>query len=97
MPSLLNPACPLCGLRFDNKPLLDLHIREDHRERVFRERNDDGGRDGTRAPASGADSPRDPAVTPSSTAKKPVAGPARRGGRPGRAKTALRRALRALR
>lgn len=31
MPSTTNPTCPLCGLRFENKPLLDLHIREDHR------------------------------------------------------------------
>jgi hypothetical protein len=32
MPVTLNPACPLCGLRFTNRPLLDLHVREDHRE-----------------------------------------------------------------
>ena len=31
MPSTMNPDCLLCGLRFGNKPLLDLHIREDHR------------------------------------------------------------------
>ena len=30
MPSTLNPACPLCGLRFSNGVLLDLHIRDDH-------------------------------------------------------------------
>ena len=41
MPSTLNPACPLCGLRFGNKPLLDLHVREDHRQRVFRAQNGD--------------------------------------------------------
>jgi hypothetical protein len=23
-------TCPLCGLRFSNPPLLELHIREDH-------------------------------------------------------------------
>ena len=40
MLSTLNPACPLCGLRFENKPLLDLHIREDHRQRAFRGRAD---------------------------------------------------------
>ncbi len=28
-----NPACPLCGLRFTFGPLLELHIREDHRHR----------------------------------------------------------------
>jgi hypothetical protein len=33
MPSTLIPACTLCGLRFSNRALLDLHIREDHLER----------------------------------------------------------------
>lgn len=31
MPTTLTGTCPLCGLRFNNKPLLELHIREDHR------------------------------------------------------------------
>ena len=87
MLSTLNPACPLCGLRFENKPLLDLHIREDHRQRVFRERNEDSDPGSTPAPASGAVSQPDPA--------DPAATPARRG-RADRAKTALWRALRAL-
>lgn len=97
MLSTLNPACPLCGLRFENKPLLDLHIREDHRQRVFRERNDESEPGSTRAPASGAEGlpdPADPAATPSWTSKK-AARPAGRG-RADRAKTALWRALRAL-
>jgi hypothetical protein len=97
MLSTLNPACPLCGLRFENKPLLDLHIREDHRQRVFRERNEDSDPGSTRAPASGAESlpdPADPAATPSWTSKK-AAKPAGRG-RADRAKTALWRALRSL-
>ena len=97
MLSTLNPACPLCGLRFENKPLLDLHIREDHRQRVFRERNDDSDPGSTRAPASGAENlpdPADPAATPAWTSKK-AARPARRR-RADRAKTALWRALRAL-
>jgi len=33
MPSTLNPACPLCGLQYSNRPLLELHIREDHPQR----------------------------------------------------------------
>ena len=33
MTSMLNPTCPLCGLRYASKPLLELHIREDHRPR----------------------------------------------------------------
>ena len=32
MTSTLNPACPLCGLRYQSKPLLEVHIREDHRQ-----------------------------------------------------------------
>ena len=31
MPATLIRTCPLCGLRFSNLPLLELHIREDHR------------------------------------------------------------------
>ena len=30
MPASLVRTCPLCGLRFSNTPLLELHIREDH-------------------------------------------------------------------
>jgi hypothetical protein len=30
MPTTLIDTCPLCGLRFRNRPLLELHIREDH-------------------------------------------------------------------
>jgi hypothetical protein len=30
MPATLIRTCPLCGLRFSNLPLLELHIREDH-------------------------------------------------------------------
>jgi hypothetical protein len=29
MPSTLNPACLLCGLRYADGPLLELHIRGD--------------------------------------------------------------------
>ena len=30
----LNPTCPLCGLRYASRPMLELHIREDHRQRA---------------------------------------------------------------
>lgn len=30
MTSTLIPTCPFCGLRFENEPLLELHVREDH-------------------------------------------------------------------
>jgi len=33
MPTTLNPTCPLCGLRFTFGPLLELHLRDDHRHR----------------------------------------------------------------
>jgi hypothetical protein len=33
MSATLIRTCPLCGLRFDNLPILELHIREDHRRR----------------------------------------------------------------
>ena len=33
MTSTLNPTCPLCGLRYESMPLLELHVREDHRQR----------------------------------------------------------------
>jgi hypothetical protein len=33
MPTTLTPTCPLCGLRYTDRPLLELHIREDHRPR----------------------------------------------------------------
>ncbi|MGH3226928.1 MAG: hypothetical protein ACRDPY_51005, partial [Streptosporangiaceae bacterium] len=33
MTSTLTPTCSVCGLRFDNRPLLELHAREDHLER----------------------------------------------------------------
>jgi hypothetical protein len=30
MSGTLTTACPLCGLRYADTPLLELHIREDH-------------------------------------------------------------------
>jgi hypothetical protein len=46
MPSTLVRTCPLCGLRFSNNPLLELHIREDHPRREHRlERDDDNSAD----------------------------------------------------
>ena len=43
MPSTLNPTCPLCGLRYLNRPLLELHLREDHPQhnRAAEEGSDD--------------------------------------------------------
>jgi hypothetical protein len=33
MTSALTPTCSFCGLGFGNRPLLELHIREDHLQR----------------------------------------------------------------
>jgi hypothetical protein len=33
MPAMLIATCPLGGLRYANRPLLALHVREDHRPR----------------------------------------------------------------
>ena len=100
MPNMLNPACPLCGLRFENQPIMDLHMREDHRRRTSRESNGDGDPGITRSPATGTGNLADanePAAAPSRTSTKTTAEPAGRRGRARRARTALRRTLRILR
>ena len=33
MTNTLTPTCLVCGLRFENRPILELHVREDHRKR----------------------------------------------------------------
>jgi hypothetical protein len=93
-------TCPLCGLRFPGRPLLDLHIRDDHRERDHRPAEPaHGGSAGAGAPGDGAGGPSGgdglapgPAgpAQEKATAAKPEP-------RPGRAMTALRRAIGALR
>lgn len=50
-------TCPLCGLRYPSRPLLDLHIREDHARRENR-------------PAA-AEAPAAPAATPPPSAPPP--------------------------
>lgn len=91
------PTCQLCGLRFASRPLLELHIREDHRG----ERRDGPGRDrdGTRAtPASARPArSRGLAAKPSRTTKEAAATAAARRPRRGPALTVPRRAIRALR
>ncbi len=54
MSATLIRTCPLCGLRFDNLPILELHIREDHRRRARRPERDDGDSAGTGGAASQA-------------------------------------------
>jgi hypothetical protein len=105
MSSTLTTTCPLCGLRFPGRPLLDLHIRDDHRERDRRPAEPahgdsaHGGSAGTGVPGDGAGGPSGghglapgPAgpAQEKATATKPEP-------RPGRAMTALRRAIGVLR
>jgi hypothetical protein len=60
MPTTLTGTCPLCGLRFGNRPLLELHIREDHRRSpVRRKSGPDSADDG--------DSPEDQPEYPQAT------------------------------
>jgi len=89
-----NPACPLCGLRFASRPFLELHVREDHRQRG---RRDPGG---TQAPQPRADRPshgHDPALTLPRITKEVTAMTATRRLRPGRMMTGLRRMIHAVR
>jgi hypothetical protein len=105
MSSTLTTTCPLCGLRFPGRPLLDLHIREDHRERDRRPA-EPAHSDSARGDSAATGTPGDGAARPSGgdgLAPGP-AGPAQEKAtetkpepRPGRAMTALRRAIGALR
>jgi hypothetical protein len=104
MTGTLNPACPLCGLRFASRPLLELHIREDHRQRRTRAgRRDPGGTRATRLPAGSPSRRPGLASRPSRTTKEVTAMTATRDPRARQMRTALqvrialRRAVRALR
>ncbi len=103
MPSTLAPACSLCGLRFANRPLLELHIREDHvpRDRLAEPDHDDSGGAQASQPGAGGSrrrqnqAPRLPRTTNEVGAMTATRRPRRR--RPVRALTALRRVIRTLR
>lgn len=99
MSSTLNLACPLCGLRYASRPLLELHIREDHRplRRAQPGRLDAGG---TRASSSTGGSPSRRtglASRPSRTTNEVNAMTATRRPRAARVMTVPRRVLRVLR
>lgn len=102
MPSTLAPTCSLCGLRFANRPLLELHIREDHLERNHPAEPDHDDSSGAQAsqPSAGGPSRRQnqasrlPRTTNEVIAMTVTRRPRRR---PGWAMTAPRRAIRALR
>jgi hypothetical protein len=101
MSSTLATTCPLCGLRFAGRPLLELHMREDHLEqdRPAGTGHDDCGGAGTPGDGLGSESGggglasgqariADEEVTATTTGQRP---------RPGRAMTALRRVIGTLR
>lgn len=85
MTSTFNPTCSLCGLGFANRPLLELHIREDHAPART-----------SAPPAGGPDLGPSQLATPLSATEKAntVTGPRRpRRPRTGWAVTALRRVI----
>ena len=97
MTSTLIPACPLCGLRFESQPLLELHIRDDHRPRRPAQ---PGGRDpgdtATSPPTGRPSRTSSLASRPSHAVKEVTAMTAARHPRTGPVMTA-RRAFRTLR
>ena len=99
MPSTLNPTCPLCGLRFSNGALLDLHIREDHvnRDRPAESDRDDSGDTGTSLVRAGPDQGDDRAPSQLRSTDEMVTGTATRRPPSGPAMTTLRRVIGALR
>lgn len=98
MTSTLNPTCPLCGLRYASKPMLEMHIREDHRprRRARPGRLDAGGTEASSA--AGSPSRRtDLASTPPYTVREVTAMTATRRPRTGQVMTIPHRVLRAFR
>jgi hypothetical protein len=102
MSSMLTTTCPLCGLRFPGRPLLELHMREDHRERnrPAEAGPDDSGDTGPPADGAGSPSGGDAGLAPgeAGVAREEVAVmTTRQRPRSGRAMAALRRAIGILR
>jgi hypothetical protein len=94
MTSTLNRTCPLCGLRYENRPLLELHIREDHRRQAGR--RGPGGTGASAPPAASPSRRYEPASRPSRTTRDVTAMTATRRPRGGQPMAAARRALRAV-
>jgi hypothetical protein len=102
MTSTLTPTCSLCGLRFENRPLLELHAREDHPQLGTSVQPRQG------KPADASVSQPHPhslanrqdqrAAAPRTEARTAIAGPRRlRRSHTGWAMTSLRRAISAFR
>jgi hypothetical protein len=100
MTSTLTPACSLCGLRFENGPLLELHLREDHPQRGPTVEPGEGNPAGAPAlhPRSAASGHVRRPANSHAKAGTSIIGPGRpRRGRTGWATTGLRRIIGAFR
>lgn len=100
MSSTLTLTCSVCGLRFTSRPLLELHIREDHLQRHHHAAPDRGDPAGARTsqPRAGSVARRDgqpsgPPRTTNEVITMTATRPQRRL-RAGWAMTALRRMIR---
>jgi len=100
MTSTLTPTCAFCGLRFDSRPLLELHVREDHRHLDPPAEAAQGG-PGARAsgPRPSGPAGQGQSVAPSRTREPAATRNARRAGRAraGRAVALVRRVAGAFR
>ena len=102
MSSMLATTCPLCGLRFPGRSLLDLHMREDHLERArpAEPGHDGSGDTGTAGDGAGGPSRGDAGLHGGKAGIAPeevAAMTTEQQPGPGRAMTALRRAIAILR
>jgi hypothetical protein len=103
MTSTLTPTCSFCGLGFGNRPMLDLHIREDHRRRGDSAGSGQGDQADACLPeprAEGPDSRSGQPAAPSSNAREAITmtgAPRYRRQAGGSAVTALRRVTGAVR
>jgi hypothetical protein len=98
MPSMLTTTCPLCGLRFPGRSLLDLHMREDHLERArpAEPGHDGSGDTGTAGDGAGGPSRGDAGLHGGKAGIAPEEAAAvttEQQPRSGRAMAALRRAM----
>ena len=99
MPSTQIPTCPLCGLRFSARSLLDLHIREDHQERrpTAPDHDDPGDTRTSQVRTSGPSRGNGPASGQPRTTDEMITMTATQRPRSGRAMTVLRRVIGTLR
>ena len=101
MSSTLTTTCPLCGLRFPARPLLDLHMREVHLQRNRPAGTDQDDSADTGTPGDGAGGPSTGEDLASGQAgiahEEAIAMPTKQRPRSGWAMTALRRAVGILR